>query len=156
MRLLVIVMTLLLAIGILMFTTTNLETRVPITLMKTLHPDVRLIAIVFVAILTGIVYAGVIAIAEGMSLRIANRRLRREIQRLEAELDFFRRRPAAAVQPEPDVLDETAPREEPLEAEEAGAGSERRALASAPVYDAEEEEAGADPGDDAYSGGRAV
>jgi uncharacterized integral membrane protein len=155
MKLLVIVMTLLLAIGILMFTTTNLETRVPITLLKTSHPDARLIAIVFVAILTGIVYAGVIAIAEGMSLRIANRRLKREIQRLEAELDFYRARPAGPAQPEPDVLEETGRAEETLQETEQ-AGVERRPLASAPVYDSEDDEGGVDPGEDAYSGGRAV
>lgn len=154
MRLLVIAMTLLLFIGILTFTMTNLETRVGITLMKTVYPDVRLIAIVFMAILTGIVYASVIGVAEGVSLRLSNRRLQREIRRLEAELSFYRRQPAGAPV-EPDVPGEPA-----VEPQPAGAvGEEEEPLArppaSAPIY-GEDEAPGGDPGDDAYSGRRAV
>ncbi len=154
MRLLVIAMTLLLFIGILTFTMTNLDTRVGITLMKTVYPDVRLIAIVFMAILTGIVYASVIGVAEGVSLRLSNRRLQREIRRLEAELSFYRGRPAGTPV-EPDV-----PGEPVVEQQPAGTAAEEqepavRPLASAPVYTEDEGLAG-DPGDDAYSGRRAV
>lgn len=154
MRLLVIAMTLLLFIGILTFTMTNLDTRVGITLMKTVYPDVRLIAIVFMAILTGIVYASVIGVAEGVSLRLSNRRLQREIRRLEAELNFYRRRPAGAPV-EPDVPGEPALEQQPADAAAEGEKPAPRSFASAPVYGEDEGPAG-DPGDDAYSGRRAV
>jgi uncharacterized integral membrane protein len=155
MRLLVIAMTLLLFIAILTFTMTNLDTRVDIVLMEAVYPEVRLIAIVFLAILTGIVYASVIGVAEGVSLRLANRRLQREIRRLEAELSFLRTERESG-RPEPDLPVEPGTGLGVPEPQAPAAVRPQPAVASAPVYGEDEEGPDGDPGEDAYSGRRAV
>src|SRR5512139_3664097 len=103
MRLLVTFLTLLHLVNILGFILTNLETRVEVTVWKTQHRDVSLLAVVMLSVLAGIVYAGVIAIAEGANLRMENRKLRREIQKLETELVYLRterpRAPAGRSEP---------------------------------------------------------
>lgn len=149
MRLLVILMTLLLFFVILGFLLTNMGTQVPVKVWTKDLPDVRLHNIVLIAIFAGIVYTSVIAIAEGASIRIANRKLRREIHQLETELNYLRTQPAHGPRVEPDALASSASvkdeREEAMESP-----------SSAPVYGGEGEDASSDPGDDAYSGGRAV
>jgi hypothetical protein len=148
MRLLVILMTLLLFFVILGFLLTNMGTQVPVKVWTKDFPDVRLHNIVLIAIFAGIVYASVIAIAEGASIRIANRRLKREVHQLETELNYLRTQPAHAPRAEPDALaSSAATADERPEAVEAPS--------SAPMY-GEGEDASSDPGDDAYSGGRAV
>jgi len=149
MRLLVILMTLLLFVVILGFLLTNMGTQVPVKVWTKDFPDVRLLNIVLIAIFLGIMYVGVIAIAEGASIRLANRRLKREVHQLETELNHLRTQPAPSPRAEPDaVAASAAEREEGEEAVEAPS--------SAPMYGAEGEDASSDPGDDAYSGGRAV
>ena len=148
MRLVVILMTLLLFIGVLGFALTNLETRVGIVVWETLHPDVPLFAVVVLAVLAGIVYAGVIALAEGAQIRLANHKMSRELRRLEAELTYLRTQPAVR-RTEPDAVPESrAPSQGPD-------GDPERSPASAPVYEADEGWS-PEPEDDAYSGGRAV
>lgn len=149
MRLLVILMTLLLFFVILGFLLTNMGTQVPVKVWTTDFPDVRLHNIVLISIFAGIVYASVIAIVEGAKIRIANRKLGREIHRLETELNYLRTQPAAAPRSEPDAL-----------ASPASSATQREPLdvlaevhPSAPVYGSEDS---SDPEDDAYSGGRAV
>jgi hypothetical protein len=149
MRLLVILMTLLLFFAILGFLLTNMGTQVPVRVWTKDLPDVRLHNIVLLAIFAGIVYASVIAIAEGASIRIANRKLKREIHRLEIELNYLRTQPTPAPRQEPDALQSASPR--PEEREEVV-----EAPSSAPRYDGEGGDAYSDPEDDAYSGGRAV
>ena len=153
MRLLVILLTILLFLNLLGFVLTNLETRVDVTVWKTQQHNVPLFAVVILAVLAGIVYAGVIAVAEGANLRLSNHRLRREIQKLETELNYLRTQPASTSRSEPDALS-GPPWKDPYRAPDAedDAGTPP---ASAPVYEAE----GTfddDRGDDTYSGGRAV
>jgi hypothetical protein len=131
---------------------TNLETRVSITLGSTLYSDVRLFWVVFSAVVAGAAAMGVLAMVEGAGVRLANRRLRREIHRLETEVNYLRTQPAVG-RAEPDAI-------EPPEARPARVAVSDRTetLASAPVYvpgdtDLDDD---VDPDDDAYSGGRAV
>ena len=148
MRLLVILMTFLLFFVILGFLLTNMGTQVPVKVWTKDFPDVRLHNIVLIAIFCGIVYASVIAIAEGASIRIANRRLKREVHQLETELNYLRTQPAAP-RAEPDAVAVAAHVRH--EAEEV-----LEAPSSAPMYGSEGEDASSDPDDDVYSGGRAV
>ncbi|HEX6853515.1 MAG TPA: LapA family protein [Candidatus Polarisedimenticolaceae bacterium] len=152
MRLVVSLVLLVVFIGLLGFALTNFETRVPITIFETTHPDVRLFAVVIVAALFGATCVGLVALVEGTALRIANRRLEREVARLESELNYARTQPLGPPRPEPDALAGTrAPAEsaEPAEVESSPP--------SRPVYEPESGDWNErDPGDDAYSGGRAV
>jgi uncharacterized integral membrane protein len=153
MRLIVILLTILLFVNFLGFVLTNLETRVDVTVWKSPHHDVPLFAVVSLSVLAGIVYVGAIALAEGANLRLANRRLRREIQKLDTELNYLRTQPPVAARAEPDAIQaprrpEKAPREEA----DAEPGT---SPASAPVYEADDL-FDDDRGDDTYSGGRAV
>jgi hypothetical protein len=54
----------------------------------------------------GVAFTAVVALTEGATLRLANRRLRREVQRLESEADFLRSQPPTAPSREPDALDD--------------------------------------------------
>ncbi len=152
MRLLVILLTILLFLSLLGFVLTNLETRVDVTVWRTQHHNVPLFAVVILSVLAGIIYAGVIAVAEGANLRLANHRLRREVQKLETELNYVRTQPVTAPRAEPDALQNGSwrDRDRPSEADDGGPPP-----ASAPVYEAEGA-SGDDRGEDTYSGGRAV
>jgi len=100
----------------------------------------------------GALYAGLIGVAEGAHIRFANRRLRKEIQKLETELNHARTQPASAPRPEPDAVREEIERR-PSGADENLARDED--IPSAPVYGTEDDWS-SDTEDDAYSGGRAV
>ena len=152
MRLLVIVLTFLLFVGIVGFVLTNLDTRVPVTVWETQYTDLPLFLLGIIAVFVGICYAGIIGVAEGASIRLANRRLAHEVQRLEAELDYLRAQPPPAPRPEPDSVQE-AP--EPAPSEEDG-GRPVESVATAPVYGPDTEGWVSDDDEDAYSGGRAV
>jgi hypothetical protein len=132
---------------------TNLETKVDVTVWKTLHRDVSLLLVVFLSVLAGIVYAGVIAVAEGANLRIANHRLQREVQKLETELNYLRTQPIAPPRAEPDSLQEAPWSPRPRQGEPAD--EQDAPPASAPVYDAESAWED-DREDGGYTGGRAV
>ncbi len=147
MRLLVIVLTILLFLGLLGLVLTNLETVVSVRIFQTVYPDVPLFVLVFLSVLAGILYAGIIAVAEGANLRFANSRLTREVQKLETELNYLRTQPLGRPTPEPDAVEPPAePASEPRTDSVDGPPS-------APVYDGED---GWTSDDDAYSGGRAV
>jgi uncharacterized integral membrane protein len=148
MRLLVILLTILLFLNLLGFVLTNLETRVDVTVWKTQHPNVPLFAVVILAVLAGIVYAGVIAVAEGANLRLANHRLQREVQKLETELNYLRTQPVTSPRSEPDAIQDLSFKGGNRADDDDEA---RTPPASAPVYEAE-----GDLDDDTYSGGRAV
>lgn len=151
MRLVVSVMTVLLLVGVLGFVATNYETRVGVTVFETRHDDVPLYAVVVLAIVAGIVYAGLIAVAEGAAIRFRNRRLAKDVERLERELAFARTQPAAAARPEPDAIQDRGRSASMRDATDAAPPP-----SSAPVYEAEGDDFEPDPGEDAYSGGRAV
>ena len=154
MRLLVILMTILLLVNVLGFVLTNVDTRVELTVWKTQHRDVPLFAVVMLSVLAGIVYAGVIAIAEGANLRIENRRLRREIQKLDTELVYSRTERPKVSRPEPDALTETAGNRP--QGREAAGPPDTNPPASAPVYDPGGYGFDEESGDGSYTGGRAV
>lgn len=92
MRLVFGVMLVLLLIVLIGFTIMNPQT-VSITLWTTTYTDVALGMVVIVALLAGAVLTSIVAIFEGTAIRLANRRLRREIHRLETELHFVRTQP---------------------------------------------------------------
>jgi len=144
MRLLVIVLTILLFVGFLFFVMDNLDTEVQVRLGKRAYPSVQLFVVVLASIFVGMVYAGIIAVAEGANARLANRRLAREVGKLETELNYLRTQRVGAAGAEPAARADTLP----------PSAAEAPDRASAPVYGAEDDWTGDD--DDAYSGGRAV
>jgi hypothetical protein len=147
MRILLILVILALLLALIGFASTNLETRAPVTLWQTTYQDVPVWSIVFLSVLSGVVGVGIIAVVDGAFVRLKNRQLARELRRLETELNFLRTQPAERRR-EPDAPGDVEQGEPAPEHEEAEAGG---ALASAPVYQAEELD-----DDDPYTGGRAV
>jgi uncharacterized integral membrane protein len=150
MRVVLIAVILALLLALLGFAMTNLETRVAVTLWQTTYQDVPIWSIVFLSVLSGVVGVGIIAVVDGAFVRLKNRRMTRELRRLETELNFLRTQPVS-LRREPDVpggdLGDTTDgslleEEEPERARE---------LASAPVYRPEDADE-----DDPYTGGRAV
>jgi len=133
--------------GFLMFLAWNLDTSVPVTLFGTRHESVPLWLVVFGAIFVNVMLISVYSLAEGTRIRLVNRRLRRDLHKLETEVNYLRTRPAGS-RAEPDEILERPPAERPPRAED------ERAPASAPVYGAGDDVPPDD--DDFYSGGRAV
>jgi uncharacterized integral membrane protein len=144
MRLLVIVLTILLFVGFLFFVMDNLDTEVQVRLAKRTYPSVQLFVVVLASIFVGMVYAGIIAVAEGANARLANRRLAREVGKLETELNYLRTQRPGAPPSEPKV---------PPDATTQSPSDALPDRASAPVYGGEGDWT---DDDDAYSGGRAV
>lgn len=90
MRFLVVILTLVLFILIIAFTIFNLNEKVDIQLFLSdpyAYHDIPLFLIVIFSILFGAFYTGIIALLEGMNLRLTNARLRKTIKKLESELD---------------------------------------------------------------------
>jgi uncharacterized membrane protein YciS (DUF1049 family) len=90
MRLLVLILTLVLFVLIIAFTIFNLNEKVDVQLFLTdpyTYHDIPLFLIVIFSILFGAFYTGIIALLEGMNLRLNNARLRKTIKKLESELD---------------------------------------------------------------------
>jgi uncharacterized integral membrane protein len=154
MRFLLIVVILALLLAILGFSITNLETLTTVTLWQTTYHDVPLWSVAFLSALAGIVTVGIIAVVDGAVMRLSNRRMSRELRRLETELNFLRTQPAARRQ-EPDVPGAAELPEDDGELAGAMNGAEGvPVLASAPVYRADEPDESDE--DDPYTGGRAV
>jgi hypothetical protein len=150
MRLLLLITLMLLAILLLGFLMTNLHTHTEVTVWTTVYPKVHIFWVVLVAVAVGVGFAAFIAIAEGAATRLDNRRLRREIHKLENEINYLRTQPRPAAPPEPDAL-ERHPRTETF------ARDEESAPPSAPVYGMDDDdEPPHDSDDDMYTGGRAV
>jgi uncharacterized integral membrane protein len=153
MRLLIIVLSILLLVGVFGFVVMNLGAKVAVTVWNTHYPAVPLHLVILVSLLAGILYIGIIAVAEGVTTRLDRRRLAREVQRLEGELNYLRTQPTAV--PGDDVNRREV---EPVAVEPEDEGlaayatdEDRATIPSAPVYGADDEE-----DDDIYSGGRAV
>ena len=146
MRLLIIVLSILLLAGFLGFVMMNLDSRAEVTIWETTYPNVSLHLVVVLSLFAGILYSGIIGIAQGVQMWVANRRLGRDVQKLETELNYHRTQPSARPRSEPDVAE--------VSEETSLPGEEGLALPSAPVYRAEDNDE--DPDDDVYSGGRAV
>jgi uncharacterized integral membrane protein len=154
MRFLLTIVILALLLALLGFSITNLETLTTVTLWETTYHDVPLWSVVFLSALAGIVSVGIIGVVDGALLRLKNRRMAREIKRLETELNFMRTQPPA-LRREPDVPEGAGIDDE--DAETAAAADEREdaaVLASAPVYRADSADDAED--EDPYTGGRAV
>jgi uncharacterized integral membrane protein len=123
--------------------------------------EVPLYAVVSLSLIVGITFTCVVAIAEGANTRLANRRLIRQIQKMETEINYLRTQPPAAGRIEPDELPEKQGAVLP-----SGARPNQRDSAdpstpsSAPVYGTPQSSHRDDDSDDDddghYTGGRAV
>ncbi|MBD3869302.1 MAG: DUF1049 domain-containing protein [Acidobacteria bacterium] len=155
MRFLVIALILGLFTAILGFMALNVGEVTNIVLWDRDRPlnDIPLYVVVILSVLVGIVAAGVAAVAEGTHIRLANRRLIRQVQKMETEINYLRTQPPVQSRSEPDELQSG-------EGDSKAAG--RRSLPgrheqvqnppSAPVYGSSADE----DDDDTYTGGRAV
>ena len=152
MRLLSIVLTLVLLVCFLGFVVTNLDTQIDrVTVWKTVHEDVSLHLVVILSLLAGALWVGIIGIGQGVQAWLVNRRLSREIQKLETELNYLRTQPVTRAATDVDSTDED---EIPRSSRQAREVREDGVpLPSAPVYGPDDD---SDPDDDVYSGGRAV
>ena len=148
MRFLLIIVILALLLALLGFSATNIETLTTVTLWETTYRDVPLWSVVFLSALAGIVSVGIIGVVDGALVRLRNRRMARELRRLETELNFLRTQPSAG-RMEPDLPVHVAMPDD----DDEFATNDRNddVLVSAPVYGADDEEE-----DDPYTGGRAV
>jgi hypothetical protein len=90
MRLVFLLMLILLGFVLAGFLVTNPGEQVDITLGSRLYEGVPLALVALVALTVGVAFTAVVALFEGATIRLANRRLRREIQRLENEIRFLR------------------------------------------------------------------
>jgi uncharacterized integral membrane protein len=152
MRLLISIVLILVFIGLIGFLMTNLDSKVDITLFSTQYTDVPTFYVVLVSLIVGFVFTAIIAIVEGARSRLENLRLRREIRKQEAELNYLRTQPPATAPPEPDALERVDP-PAAIPVEKATDGGH---VPTAPVYGMDEDDSPPDPDDDIYSGGRAV
>ena len=148
MRFLLTIVILALLFAILGFSITNLETLTTVTLWETTYHDVPLWSVVFLSALAGIVSVGIIGVVDGALVRLRNRRMARELRRLETELNFLRTQPSAGRR-EPDLPANDEIQDDDGEIVEADRGDD--VLVSAPVYGADDADE-----DDPYTGGRAV
>jgi hypothetical protein len=127
----------------------NVDTRVPVTVLTTLYEAVPLSVVVVVSIAFTAVLVGIGAVAEGTKDRLENRRLRRELHKLETEINYLRTQPASTVS--------TASPAESAQPPRSRTASDGEATPpSAPVYGNEDGDWSPDSDDDVYSGGRAV
>jgi len=148
MRFLLSIVILAMLLALVGFMVTNIEVKTEVTLWETTYRDVPLWSVVFLSALAGIVSVGIIGVVDGALVRLRNRRMARELRRLETELNFLRTQPSAG-RMEPDLPIHV---EIPDEDDELVLDDRRdKVLVSAPVYGADDEDE-----DDPYTGGRAV
>jgi uncharacterized integral membrane protein len=152
MRLLISIVLILFFVAMIGFLTTNLDSRVSITLWSTQYTDIPTFYVVLVSFILGFVFTAIIAVAEGARSRFENLKLRRELRKQENELNFLRTQPPVAPKPEPDELGTGGPAENGIREPRESAGH----LPTAPVYGMDEDDVAPEPDDDVYSGGRAV
>ncbi len=121
---------LLIALGVVLigFLITNPGQRVDVTVGNAQYENAPLSLVAFFALTVGVAFTALVALIEGATIRLDNRRLRREIQRLETENHFLRTQPHHA-----DASGE--PQTEVPETRSTEALAARPA--SAPVYDPE-------------------
>ena len=151
MRFFFIVVVLLLVVGFIGFTVTNLGALVTIKLWSTEYQDIPVWQVVIVSIAVGAALIGLLATVEGASIRFENRRLRKEIHKMEREVNFLRTTQPNP-RPEPDSIELPAPAARP-------AASAKKALsepATMPVYGEQDDWPPDNDDEDVYSGGRAV
>ena len=108
MRFFFIVVVLLLVVGYIGFTVTNLGSVVSLKLWGTEYQDIPIWQVVIVSIGVGAALIGLLATVEGASIRFENRRLRKELHKMERELNFLRTtQPGGDRAPEPDAIEDT-------------------------------------------------
>lgn len=151
MRVLFPLVLLVLLVGLAGFMLNNSRETASVTIWGTRYAEVSLHRVVIIAVAVGVVFTALVALVEGASVRLANRRLRRELHKLETEVNYLRTQPATRL-PEPDAL---VGEPSPIRSTPRAAGDEGH-TPSAPVYGATEGEEPLDPDEDVYSGGRAV
>ena len=153
MRFFFIVVVLLLVVGFIGFTVTNLGSLVSVKLWGTEYTDIPVWQVVIVSIGIGAALIGLLATVEGASIRFENRRLRKEIHKMERELNFLRTtQPGAEKRPEPDAIENKAKGALPAKPATAALSEP----ASMPVYGEKDDWPPDSDDDDAYTGGRAV
>ena len=109
MRFFFIVVVLLLVVGFIGFTVTNLGSLVSVTIWGTEYTDIPVWQVVIVSIGVGAALIGLLATVEGASIRFENRRLRKDMHKMERELNFLRTtQPSGERAPEPDAIEGTA------------------------------------------------
>ena len=121
---------LLTALGVVLigFLITNPGERVDVTVGNAQYQNTPLALVAFFALSVGVAFTALVALIEGATIRLDNRRLRREIQRLETENHFLRTQQHQSGTPgEPQT---ETPEVRPTEALP-------KRPASAPVYDPE-------------------
>lgn len=148
MRILLAVVVLIMGFALIGFWLENQGTRVPVTVLH-FAGEVELAWVVFCAFAVGAVLASVIGVIEGTTLRFVNRRLRRDMRKLETEVNYLRTQPRA---------ERTAPAPASPEAKQAARPEPLDGLPSAPVYEPDADGTEDDDSDDGemYTGGRAV
>jgi uncharacterized integral membrane protein len=132
MRLALPLLLILFVVLLFMFALTN-DARVDVTLGGTTYRAVHLTIVVLVSLVVGVLFTGILALIEGASSRLENRRLRRTVEKLETETNFLRTQRAAELpRAEPDAVEEPAPTPRAVESED---DWRERKPPSAPVYD---------------------
>ena len=128
MRLVFPALLIVLGIVVIGFHFTNPGERVDVTVGTAQYENAPLALVAFFALTVGVAFTALVALIEGATIRLDNRRLRREIQRLETENHFLRTQPHHA-----EAAGE--PQKEMPEARSTEVLAKRPA--SAPVYDPE-------------------
>ena len=138
MRLFLLVL-LVFAIPLIAFLFLNDEERVTVNLGTVAYSDVRLSTVVLICVAIGAGLVGIIAVVEGAAIRLANHRQRREVRKLETELNLLRTEAPSADGP---PASERMPDAIPL-----AVTPQRKVetVASAPVYSGDEFDAYREP-----------
>ncbi len=150
MRVFFFVLILVIAFGFLGFLATNPDTAVDVKVIRTVYTEVPLWKVVLITIVVTAVLIISYGLAEGSTVRLENRRLRRELHKLETEINYLRTQPSLSTQP--GAGDQSAAVGPPA----AESTSPSEPVSSAPVYGEGSDEWVSEADDDAYSGGRAV
>jgi uncharacterized membrane protein YciS (DUF1049 family) len=136
MRLLFPLLLIVLAVIVVGFVIMNPTERVTVMLpFSAPQTDVPLFLVVFAALAVGVGFTALIAVLEGATIRLANRRLRKEIQRLETQMNFL-------TTPLPEALEEHSVPAAPGFRDDPAPPAEHPA--SAPVYDVDPEDSTAE------------
>jgi uncharacterized integral membrane protein len=147
MRLLIGFLCILLFIALIWFGVTNAGTKISFQVWNTSFTDTPLSLVISGAVAFGVFFAFLIAFAESARVRLDNRRLSREVRRLETEIHYLRTQPPPTARPE----------SSPAQSAPERFDEERRPPihpASAPVYGAADEWSDPDD-DDPYAADRA-
>ena len=130
MRFLMLIVLSPLLLALIFFTMSNAKTTVSVTLPWNTYPTVSLLTVVSYSIGLGVVVTAILAVFEGAAIRLNNRRLRREILKLETEVNYLRTQPRVAAV-EPDAETAVLPT---IETREVAIDEKDVEPAAAPVY----------------------